>query len=124
MSNIIANPKGQHPTHSETIEVVMDWGEYGSDIYILEFIRAFRWRNIKNYGSVDSILTQCAIRHNGFIIANAHCYKDSRDKEDNKFHAYKIALSKALAQCNIGDKTKKVFWEKILAMKQKSYQFV
>ena len=113
----IAEPKGKHPTLSESIEIVVDYGQYDSAIYVLEFIRAFRWRNMKGYGDIASIVTQCVIRHNGFVVATANCFKDSRDKEDNKFHAYKTVLAKALAECNIDSKARKIFWKEILTMK-------
>lgn len=114
MLQIIVNPKGNFPTYSETITIVEEY-EFDSYIYSIEFVRAERWRNIKNYGDVPSICTQCILRLNGFVIGVGYCFKDSREKEDNKIYSYKISLSKAIANSerNISKETKKLFWDKI-----------
>lgn len=113
---IIANPKGNFPTFSETKTIVVSENEYFSFIYTIEFVRASRWRNIKNYGDVHSICTQCILRQNGFVIGTGYCFKDSREKKDDKTHSYKVSLAKAISNSNsvFDRETKKMFWEEIL----------
>ena len=83
--------------------------------YRIEWRTAFRWKNISGYGDVPSVVTQCLVFVNGFMIGNAHVSKHSKD-ENNLEYAMKISVAKALETSETAsywfyDECKAHFWK-------------
>lgn len=89
---------------NSTIEFEM----YGVKIKI-EWLSAFRWRNIDGLGDVPSVLTQCLLYVNGFLVSNAFSFKHSKD-EHNENYAKKLTAKKAFEKYKIDKVIREYIW--------------